>query len=97
MNWLQGKKTYIAAAILVALGVYLAWTGNAPMAVMVFGMALSAFGIRQNQQRNAEMAARDTALLKKLALKQALTDEEKAQLVADGVVVVGSLMEQPSK
>jgi hypothetical protein len=99
MNWLQGKRTYIAAIILAALGVYLVWTGNVPMAVMAFAAGLSAFGIRSNNGKTAEMIARDGVILKKLALKQPLTPEEQAQLAADGIDAAEALAatESPEK
>jgi uncharacterized protein HemX len=84
MDWFK-SRTHIAALVLFGLGVYLAWTGNAAGAVMPIALGLGLVGIRGNQQRNAEMIARQMVIAKKLAAKIPLTEEEKEQLAADGI------------
>jgi hypothetical protein len=46
LDWINGKKTYIAALGLFGLSLYKASQGDVEGALMTFSQALAAFGLR---------------------------------------------------
>jgi hypothetical protein len=88
MKFLEGKKTYIVALVLVLLGAYLAiWyepvTGTA---VIFVGLGMTTLGTRMNRHQR-EVLDVLTAIRKVVVEKQPLGIQDKARLAGDAMSI----------
>lgn len=91
MKWLEGKKTYIAAVLMVGLAGFCFWIGNDPLGALALAAGLGFVGLGHKSDRLARDLKVGIAATQKIVAKQPLTDVEKAALIAAGFDVFQEL------
>ena len=92
MNFLQGKKTYISAALFFALGIYGIWVGLDPTVsagALIFGF--TAIGLGAKADRYAAATQLFLAASHKAQMKQPLTADERNALLSAGIQIAGDI------
>jgi hypothetical protein len=87
---LQGKKTWTAAAVLVALAVVLVARGDGSLAVGALAIALGLVGVRDNANRKAELLAKSIE-----DLRAAVGTHNFGPLIGDAGELVNGFEEIP--
>jgi hypothetical protein len=95
-SWLVGKKTYLAAAVLVLLGIVAWWNGagnELSLAVIVFGLGLAGLGAKSERYGRATLAGMDE--LKKSLADKKLTRLEMVAIIERVLAESGALDHLP--
>lgn len=89
MGWLKGKKTYLAAIVLVVLGVgsFLSGFGDAVTSFGLIAIGAGFAGLGAKAQRHRAEILDVLQALKEAINHQPLTATEKARLATDAIAV----------
>lgn len=92
MKFLQGKKTYISAAVLFAIGVYGIWAGlDSEASLAAIGLALTVCGLGAKTDRYAQATQIFVQAAHKHQVGQPLTAEERSALLKAGIAIAGDV------